>query len=141
MCDGFRALAAVLPGCPATVVKSHRTWIPTLCFHPPAQCIANGGPQGSHLNPPSNGASVPARVPRMCAPPKFSIKAVHAAARGSLLVSHWLSHIQNLRLPHWSWALPSASYKLLKNTTSLLFLFAELGPRPRGWCRTRECLS
>ena len=35
-CDGFRALAAVLPGCLATVVKSHRTWILTLCFHPPA---------------------------------------------------------------------------------------------------------
>ena len=29
----------------------------------------------------------------LCAPPKFSIKAVHAATRGSLLVSHWLSHI------------------------------------------------
>ena len=35
-CDGFRALAAVSPGCLVTVVKSHRTWIPTLCFHPPA---------------------------------------------------------------------------------------------------------
>ena len=46
---------------------------------------------------------------------------MHAAARGSLLVSCWLSHIWNLRLPHWSWVLPSASYKLLKNTTSLLF--------------------
>ena len=34
-CDGFRALAAVSPGCLATVVKSHRTWILTLCFHPP----------------------------------------------------------------------------------------------------------
>ena len=34
MCDGFRALAAVSPGCLVTVVKSHRTWIPTLCFHP-----------------------------------------------------------------------------------------------------------
>ena len=73
------------------------------------------------MNPPSNRASVPALVPHMCAPPKFSIKAVHATARGSLLVSHWLSHIQNLRPPHWSWALPRASYKLLKNITSLLF--------------------
>ena len=73
------------------------------------------------MNPPSNGALVPARAPRMHAPPKFSIKAVHAAARGSLLVSRWLSHILNLRPPHWSWALRSASYKLLKNTTSLLF--------------------
>ena len=35
MCDGFRALTAVSPGCLATVIKSHRTWIPTLCFHPP----------------------------------------------------------------------------------------------------------
>ena len=35
-CDGFRALAAVSPGCLVTVVKSHRTWIPTLRFHPPA---------------------------------------------------------------------------------------------------------
>ena len=139
-CDGFRALAAVSPSCPATVVKSHRTWIQTLRFHPPAQCIANGGPQGSHLNPPSNGASTPARVPCMCAPPKFSIKAVHAAAWGSLLVSHWLSHIQNLRPPHWSWALPSASYKLLKNITSLLFLSAELGRHRRGWRRTCEHL-
>ena len=129
-CDGFRALAAVSPGCLAMVVKSHRTWIPTLCFHPPTQCIANGGPQGSHLNPPSNGASAPAWVLCMHTPPKFSIKAVHATTRGSLLVSHWLSHIQNLRLPHWSWALPSASYKLLKNITSLLFLSAELGRRP-----------
>ena len=33
--DGFRAIAAVSPGCLATVIKSHRTWIPTLCFHPP----------------------------------------------------------------------------------------------------------
>ena len=93
ICDGFRALAAVLPGCLAMVVKSHRTWILPLCFHPPAQCNANGGPQGSHLNPPSNGAPAPARAPCMSAPPKFSIKAVHAAARGSLLVSRWLSHI------------------------------------------------
>ena len=141
MCDGFRALAAVSPSCPAMVVKSHRTWIPTLCFHPPAQCIANGGPQGSHLNPPSNGASVPVWAPCMRAPPKFSIKAVHTAAWGSLLVSRWLSHIHNLRPPHWSWALPSALYKLLKNTTSVLFLFAELGRRPRGRRRTHECLS
>ena len=141
MCDGFRALAAVSPGCPATVIKSHRTWIPTLRFHPPAQCIANGGPQGSHLNPPSNGASVPARAPYMRAHPKFSIKAVHAAAQGSLLVSRWLSHIQNLRLPHWSWVLLSTSYKLLKNITSLLFLFTELGRRPRGRHQTHECLS
>ena len=64
-----------------------------LCLHPPALRNANGGPQGSHLNPPSNGVSVPARVPRMRAPPKFSIKVVHAAAQGSLLVSCWLSHI------------------------------------------------
>ena len=92
MCDGLRALAAVSPGCLAAVVKSHRTWIPMLHFHPPTQRIANGGPQGSHLNPPSNGALAPARAPRMCAPPKFSIKVVHAAARGSLLVSRWLSH-------------------------------------------------
>ena len=140
-CDCFRALAAVSPGCPAMVAKSNRTWIPTLCFHRPAQCIANGGRQGSHLNPPSNGVSAPARAPRMRAPPKFSIKAVHATARGSLLVSRWLSHIQNLRLPHWSWALPSSSYKLLKNITSLLFLSAELGCHPRGRRRTREHLS
>ena len=93
ICDGFKALAAVSPGCLATVVKSHRTWIPPLCFHPPAQCNANGGPWGSHLNPPSNGALAPARVPPMRAPPKFSIKAVHTAARGSLLVSRWFSHI------------------------------------------------
>ena len=92
-CDGFRALAAVSPGCLATVVKSHKTWILTLCLHPPALRNANGSPQGSHLNPPSNGASVPAQVPRMRAPPKFSIKVVHAAAQCSLLVSRWLSHI------------------------------------------------
>ena len=55
MCDGFRALAAVSPGCLATVVKSHKTWIPTLCLHPPILHNANGGPQGSHLTPPSNG--------------------------------------------------------------------------------------
>ena len=36
ICDGFRALVAVLPSCLATVVKSHRTWIPMLRFHPPA---------------------------------------------------------------------------------------------------------
>ena len=36
MCDSFRALATVLPGCLGTVVKSHRTWIPMLRFHPPA---------------------------------------------------------------------------------------------------------
>ena len=36
ICGGFRALAAVSPGHLATVVKSHRTWIPTLHFHPPA---------------------------------------------------------------------------------------------------------
>ena len=35
-CDSFRALASVSPGCLVTVVKSHRTWIPTLRFHPPA---------------------------------------------------------------------------------------------------------
>ena len=35
-CDGFRALAVVSPGCLAMVVKSHRTWILTLRFHPPA---------------------------------------------------------------------------------------------------------
>ena len=140
-CDGFRALAAVSPGCPVTVVKSHRTWILTLRFHPPTQCIANGGPQGSHLNPPSNGASAPAQALCMRAPPKFSIKAVHAAARGSLLVSHWLSHIQNLRPTHWLWVLPSTSYKLLKYITSLLFLSAELGHRPRGRHRNRERLS
>ena len=91
-CDGFRALAAVSPGCLATVVKSHKTWIPTLCLHPPTLRNANGSPQGSHLNPPSNRALVPALVPRMCTPPKFSIKVVHAA-QGSLLVSRWLSHI------------------------------------------------
>ena len=76
-CDGFRALAAVSPSCLATVVKSHRTWILML----------------RHLNPPSNGASVPAQASRTCAPPKFSIKAVHATARGSLLVSRRLSYI------------------------------------------------
>ena len=129
-CDGFRALAAVSPGCLAMVVKSHRTWIPMLRFHPPAKCIANGSPQGSHLNQPSNGVLAPARVPHMCAPPKFSIKAVHAAAQGSLLVSRWLSHIQILRPPHWSWVLLSPSYQLLKNITSLLFLSAELGRHP-----------
>ena len=93
-----------------------------------------------HLAP-SNGALAPAWALRMRAPPKFSIKAVHTAARGSLLVSRWLSHIQNLKPAHWSWALPSASYKLLKNITSLLFLSAELGRQPRGRCRTRERLS
>ena len=35
-CDGFRALAAVSPGCLAMVIKSHRTWIPMLRFQPPA---------------------------------------------------------------------------------------------------------
>ena len=74
MCDGFRALATVLPGCLATVVKSHRTWIPTLRFHPPAKRVANGDPQGSHLNPPSNGASAPVRAPPMHAPPKIFYK-------------------------------------------------------------------
>ena len=28
-CDGFRALAAVSPSCLATVIKSHRAWIPS----------------------------------------------------------------------------------------------------------------
>ena len=46
--------------------------------------IANGGPQGSHLNPPSNGASAPVWVPHMHAPPNFSIKAVCATPWGSL---------------------------------------------------------
>ena len=57
------------------------------------KCIANGSPQGSHLNPPSNGALVPGWAPRMRAPPNFSIKAVHATPWGSLLVSRWSSHI------------------------------------------------
>ena len=92
-CDSFRALAAVSPGCLVTVVKSHKTWILTLCLHPPTLRNANGGPQGSHLNPPSNGALAPAQAPHMRTPPKFSIKAVHATAQGSLLVSRWLSHI------------------------------------------------
>ena len=92
-CDGFRALATVSPSCLATVVKSHKTWIPTLCLHPPALRNANGGPQGSHLNPPSNRVLAPVRVLRMRAPPKFSIKAVHATAQCSLSVSRWLSHI------------------------------------------------
>ena len=35
-CDSFRALATVSPGCLVTVIKSHRTWIPMLRFHPPA---------------------------------------------------------------------------------------------------------
>ena len=48
------------------------------------KCIANGGPQGSHLYPTSNGASVPAQSPHMRALPKFSIKVVHTAPRGSL---------------------------------------------------------
>ena len=61
-----------------------------LCLHPPALRNANGGPQGSHLNPTSNGASVPEQVPRMRTPPKFSIKAVHTAAQGSLLVESLL---------------------------------------------------
>ena len=39
ICDGFRAPAAVSPGCLATVVKSHRTWIPTLRFHPPLNIL------------------------------------------------------------------------------------------------------
>ena len=59
----------------------------------PLKRIANGSHQGSHSNPPSNGVSAPARVPCMCTPPNFSIKAVHATPRGSLLVSCWLSHI------------------------------------------------
>ena len=58
----------------------------------PLKRITNGGPQGSHLNPPSNGASAPAQAPCMRAQPKFSIKVVHAAAQGSLLVSRWSSH-------------------------------------------------
>ena len=37
----------------------------------PLKRIANGGPKGSHLNPPSNGALVPAQAPRMHAPPKW----------------------------------------------------------------------
>ena len=59
----------------------------------PFKRIANGGPQGSHLNPPSNGA------------------------------------------------LPSISYKLIKNITSLLFLSAELGRHPRVRRRTHRHLS
>ena len=34
MCDGFRALAAVSPGCLATVVKSHRTYRRYASTHP-----------------------------------------------------------------------------------------------------------
>ena len=88
-CDGFRSPAAISPGCLVMVVKPHRAWIPMLCFHLPTLCIANGGPQGSHLNPSRNRASVPAQVPRMRAPPKFSIKEVHAVPQCSLLVSRW----------------------------------------------------
>ena len=53
----------------------------------PLKCIANGGPQDSHLNPASNGALAPAWVPCMHAPPTFSIKAVHVAPWGSLLLA------------------------------------------------------
>ena len=105
----------------------------------PLKRIANGGPQGSHLNPPSNGALAPARVLCMCAPPNFSIKAVHVTPQGSLFGKPLVE--SHLRLPHWSWVLPSASHKLIKNITSLLFLSAELGHRPRGQRRMRRRLS
>ena len=100
----------------------------------PLKCIANGSPQGSHLNPPSTG------LWRLCmrVPPNFSIKAVHAAPQGSLLVSRWLV---TSRPPHCLWALLSASYKLIKNITSFLFLSAKLGCHPRGRHQMRRCLS
>ena len=54
MCDGFRVPGAFPPGHLVTVVKPHRAWIPT-SLTPSLTYIANGGPQGSHLTPPSNG--------------------------------------------------------------------------------------
>ena len=129
-CDGFRVPAAISPGCltqsSSPIGLGYRRYAST---HP-RKCIANGSPQGSHLNPPSNGASAPAQTPRMRAPLNFSIKAVHATPRGSLFGKPLVE--SHLRPPHWSWALPSASYKLIKNITSLLFLSTELGRCPRG---------
>ena len=46
-CDSFRALAAVLPGCLATVIKSHRTWILMLRFHPPASELQMAAPRAA----------------------------------------------------------------------------------------------
>ena len=105
----------------------------------PLKHIANGGPQGSHLNPPSNGALAPARVLCMCTPPNFSIKAVCTTPRGSLFDKLLVE--SHLRPPHWLWALLSASYKLIKNITRLLFLSAELGCHSWGQRRMRRCLS
>ena len=83
-------------------------------------------PQGSHVNPPSNRASVPVQALRISTPPNFSIKVVCTAPQGSLpLVGTLLGPL------HWSWVLPSALYKLIKKI-SLVFYFssAELGRYP-----------
>ena len=75
----------------------------------------------------------------MRAPPKFSMKVVHAAAWGSLLVSRWSrSHLEPETA---TLVVGAAECKLIKNITSLLFLSAERGRRPRGRHRTCECLS
>ena len=54
----------------------------------PLKCIANGGPQGKHLNPPSNGALAPVRVPAHVHPTQFFYKS--GACRTSGL-TFWLA--------------------------------------------------
>ena len=51
MCDGFRALAAVSPGCLATVVKSHRTWITDVMLPPTRLMHCKWRPSGQPFEP------------------------------------------------------------------------------------------
>ena len=118
--------------------SSPQAWIPTLHFHPPSYTLQMAAPRAAiEIHLVTGRWCLCGR--RACAPLlKFSIKAVRTAAQGSLLVSRWSSHTLNLRPPHWSWALPSTSYKFIKNITSLLFLVRRtrspptwLAPNPR----------
>ena len=84
MCDGlgYPPLSHLV----ARQWSSSRSGLDTDVAHRPTHFfrIANGGPQGSHLKVPSNGASAPAQALHMCTLPKLSIKAVHTATWGSL---------------------------------------------------------
>ena len=46
-CDGFRALAAISPGCSAMVIKPHRAWILMLCFHSPFYALQMAAPRAA----------------------------------------------------------------------------------------------
>ena len=80
----FRVSTAISPCSSATVVKPYGLGYRCRALTHLFFRIANGGPQGSHLNIPSNGASAPAQAPRMRTLPKFSIKVGRTTTRGSL---------------------------------------------------------